>query len=217
MQDSNPATPGSGIVPELCPRDLWPVLKGSKDLEWAQNRFASRPSDNLTGIGRCQQLMKKGGVAERILARLVKGNPDDTMPELFEKFTCVMHEAKAPGIAALPSGIGKTTFQNWLSDIAYPRGRTPTVRITKNDRKDRVRFSTDELSLPEHATDALFWKNSLSRSLAADGFQYDHHDVARKNPTGYVLRQGPSDLVTESAHVLLVFVMLIFCLFCQGF
>ena len=172
-------------------RQLGPVLSGCKDLAWAQDRFESRPGENMTRKNYVEQ-HTKCTAAKRILSHLIKDNPDATMPELYENWVVArrQNEREYPVLRTLPRTIARSTFWNWLSEIAYPRGSAATMKLTKGDLPARVEWCTEELSLPEHRTDALFRNNSLHRSLAADGFTYDHHDVARKHPTGYVLRQG---------------------------
>ncbi len=129
--------------------------------------------------------------ANKLLVSIVDANGDDSASELQARWTSARKAAaKAdPAIAALPRGVSTSTFHRWLSCVAYPRGRTPTIRLKSTDLPLRVAFATAELSHPDHATDALFVKNTLHRSLAADGFSYDHNDVMRKFATGYVSGQ----------------------------
>lgn len=170
---------------------LEPVLDGSKDLAWAQREFEARSGENMKRRDYVAELTRCTA-AKKILEGIIKNNPDDSSPELLDKWIVARREAAKtkPVIAALPQIICHTTFHYWLSEVAYRRGSTPTIRLTKADLPNRVEWCTTELSLPEHATDASFRSNTLHRSIAADGFQYDHHDACRKHATGYVPRQG---------------------------
>ena len=188
---------------------LGPALKEGKTLEWVAERFGKGSGSKVGYQGEPKlECYIESKQACKLLRKLVVENNNDTCPMLWPKWLSEQRRrVHGPEIRQLPE-ISYPTFYNWLSHLATPRNKHPTIAFEKGDKQWRLAYCTNTYAHPLIKNSEERLLNEIQRSVGVDEYGYNHAEAVKKYVTGRVSRAGvvtpcnrfPNHKVKEKMH-----------------